>query len=104
MFKGDIYVQPWAPHSSTESRLICAADNEMIEYVNLDYEEKFFYHNDVVRVQQKFLNPIKGEGLKNDYDSCSDVIQIYDYLTTVNLEWKKNLPLSERIRYIFINI
>jgi cap2 methyltransferase len=51
MFTGDIYVQPWAPHSSTESRLICTAQNELVKYDNLEYEEKFFHHNDVVRIE-----------------------------------------------------
>ena len=32
MLDGDIMVQPWAPHSSTETRLICDFESKIKEY------------------------------------------------------------------------
>jgi len=39
MFKGEIYIQPWAAPTSTESRLIPDDSLEIIEYDNVKYEE-----------------------------------------------------------------
>ena len=32
-----------------------------------------FYHNDEVRIEKEFRHNVKGEGLKNDYDSVADL-------------------------------
>jgi cap2 methyltransferase len=48
-FKGDILIQPWAPQSSTETRLIPHDQLEKKEYDNKVYEEQLFHHNDTVR-------------------------------------------------------
>ena len=39
MLKGDIYIQPWAPHSSTETRLICDNESEWEMYNIKQYED-----------------------------------------------------------------
>ncbi|CAD8125350.1 unnamed protein product [Paramecium sonneborni] len=52
-FQGEIYIQAWAPASSTETRLIPYHYLNTIFYDNHKYEEQLFYHNDVVRKIQK---------------------------------------------------
>ncbi|KAM3141278.1 hypothetical protein pb186bvf_006663 [Paramecium bursaria] len=49
-FDGDIFIQPWAPASSTETRLIPTGIQKK-QYDNVKYEEQMFYHNDVERKQ-----------------------------------------------------
>ncbi|CAK91721.1 unnamed protein product (macronuclear) [Paramecium tetraurelia] len=52
-FQGEIYIQAWAPASSTETRLVPYDYVNTIPYDNVKYEEQMFYHNDVVRKKQK---------------------------------------------------
>jgi hypothetical protein len=79
MFKGTIFIQPWAPASSTESRLIPDDSLELTEYDNLDYEEKFFHHNTVTRYKT-FKQPVKGEGLDKCFDAAAEVVILGQYL------------------------
>lgn len=39
MLDGIIYLQPWAPHSSTETRLICDLNSKWKEYDIKKYED-----------------------------------------------------------------
>ncbi|CAD8190893.1 unnamed protein product [Paramecium octaurelia] len=52
-FQGEIYIQAWAPASSTETRLVPQDYVNTKLYDNVKYEEQMFYHNDVVRKKQK---------------------------------------------------
>jgi cap2 methyltransferase len=54
MLSGEIFFQPWAPHSSTETRLICDPQSAWKQYEVQKYENQMFYHNDVVRIEEKF--------------------------------------------------
>jgi len=47
-FDGTILLQPWAPLTSTETRLITKGKKDRV-YKNPEYEEKMFYHNTVLR-------------------------------------------------------
>ena len=104
MFAGDLYVQPWAPRSSTESRLICDADSPLVPYENLKYGEQFFYHNDVVRIEKTFKNPVPKQRLQNNFDSVSEVIQLYDYLTKHGHCFKPKLSLDLRVDFLGLDI
>lgn len=79
MFKGIIYLQPWAPPTSTETRLVIDSDLTMAEYDNLKYEQQLFYHNSVSRFAS-FPQPVRGEGLDNKFDSSAEVLILYEYL------------------------
>lgn len=48
--EGDIYKFPWCAPTSTESRLVPYDYFKLIKYDNIDYEEKFYYHNHNIRV------------------------------------------------------
>ena len=81
--KGVIYKGIWAPHHSTEGRLVPEGYEEMV-YDARSYEYKQFYFNINVRSIQKYINPFYAVGsggefsdidapeLLNDWDSLSE--------------------------------
>ncbi len=61
--KGDIYLQAYAPLTSTETRLIIEKDAPVVEYDNKSYEEQLFYFNRYLResyyvVDEDFNKPL----------------------------------------------
>ena len=82
--KGDIYIQPWAPQSSTEFRLVLGPYDknkgpEMTVYNNTEYEEKMFYFNNCIR-PSIFEHNVKLTGLDKCYDCTSEVYILTRYL------------------------
>lgn len=83
---GFVFRQPWAPQTSTETRLVPTGGE--IDWSSKKYEDQMFYHNAVVRERQRFLNPLTGtdtpidpsQGLTNDYDSTAHTVILMDYL------------------------
>lgn len=69
-FDGNIYLQPWAPVSSTESRLVFAGVPALKKYNPHEYEDKFFYYNKILRNYQLYLNP--NADRKMGFDYCAD--------------------------------
>ncbi len=67
---GKIYIQPFAPISSTESRLV--TDGKAIKDYGIqnDYEDKFFYYNNIMRYHNTFNNP--NANIKLGFDHCAD--------------------------------
>lgn len=80
MYQGLIFVQPWAPPTSTETRLVIDYELNIIEYDNLKYEQQLFYHNTVTRYST-YPQPVRGEGIDNRFDSCAEVKILGDFLT-----------------------
>lgn len=84
---GEVYKQVFAPHTSTECRLVpdLTLPNRKWEYKV--YEEMLFYHNNVVREHVKFVNPLNNInesiseelGLLQDFDSVVFVYTIKEY-------------------------
>jgi len=80
MFDGDIYLQPWAGPTSTETRLIPYDSLTEVEYDNVKYEEQLCYHNDVVR-RAYYSQPIKdGEGFDERWDVSAEIVILSDFL------------------------
>jgi cap2 methyltransferase len=79
MYKGQIFIQAWAPPTSTETRLVVDDSLEMHDYDNYAYEEQLFHHNSVVRFQQ-FDQPIKAEGLGKGFDDSVEVVILSEFL------------------------
>lgn len=89
--RGFVFLQPWAPPSSTETRLV-PIPNEKGEYEDVDwdiitYERRLFYHNIVERENTLYLNPITNDNtmtdspnLLSDYDSISETFIWKEYL------------------------
>lgn len=48
-YKGDVYIQPYAPVSSTESRLVLKKELEKEKYNINEYQGKFLYFNRIIR-------------------------------------------------------
>lgn len=72
-YSGDIFLQPWAPKSSTESRLINFIkpfEIKIKSYNPKEYENKFMYYNSIVRglthCENKYANRTIG------FDCCQD--------------------------------
>lgn len=80
MFDGQIFVQPWAPPTSTETRLVIGHELKLKAYDNLKYEQQLFYHNTVARCAN-YSQPIRGEGLDQRFDASAEVVIINDFLT-----------------------
>lgn len=90
---GIVYWQPWAPHTSTETRLKPLRNPktnqlEQKQWNIIDYEEKCFYHNCVTRENKLFMlngfqNALDPPELLNDFDSVAEAYILQEYL-----KWK----------------
>ena len=68
-YDGKIYIQPYAPISSTESRLFCTTNLIKKTYNIMEYQGKFVYFNRVIRPAYYSKSIIK----ENDtFDHCYD--------------------------------
>jgi len=80
--KGNIYIQPWKPLTSTESRLIVTAEDlkhPCILYDNKKYERQMMFQNTIGRATI-YNHGIRGEGLDFCYDCTSEIITLKKYL------------------------
>jgi hypothetical protein len=82
---GDIYIQPYPPATSTETRLIIGKNAGTKIYDNRKYEEQLFYFNNQVRPmdfpnKMQYIHPTRKNGLSNDYDSVAEVYILEQYL------------------------
>jgi hypothetical protein len=69
-FDGTIYLQPFGPKSSTESRLVTNCKKIISYGLSSTYDNKFFFHNNIARGYQLFKNPNADRKLGFDY--CCD--------------------------------
>jgi len=82
---GDIYIQPYPPATSTETRLIVGKNAGLKKYDNRKYEEQLFYFNNHMRVNnfKNILSHMKNNeknGLNNKYDSSAEIYILQQYL------------------------
>jgi SAM-dependent methyltransferase len=82
---GDVYIQPYPPPTSTETRLIVGKNAATKTYNNRKYEEQMFYFNNHVRPTEftnpiQTINPMNKNGLDNMYDSAAEVYILDQYL------------------------
>jgi SAM-dependent methyltransferase len=88
---GDIYIQPYPPATSTETRLIVGKDAGVKTYDNRKYEEQLFHFNNYVRPTE-FNNTLFNthsnhkSGLSNDFNSAVEVYILGKYLQLHNIE------------------
>lgn len=69
-FSGDMYLQPWAPISSTESRLVTDGKTFHNYGAITEYENKYFWYNNICRNYIKFENENSSWAL--GFDHCAD--------------------------------
>lgn len=95
---GEIYVQAWAPISSTEARLVGTRDDlkkKNVVYKEADYTAKFFYYNNIYRPWVVH---------KNDYidserhiDRCADCSLEISILEDYKNRIDKNFNILEMV-------
>jgi len=101
---GDIYIQPWAPQTSTETRLINYVNtnkNQNLgeltkEYSAFNYESALYRHNLLSRVQDysEKLGKIPNLAIpRYDYDNIREVQILYRWVR----KFRPNLPVSPDI-------
>lgn len=89
-FSGQIYVQAWAPPTSSETRL-CTDGTETVKYNNKLYEDMLYYHNNHIREKETYtvkVNSIakdinfvtKETGYDNRFDSSMEIFVLSEYL------------------------
>jgi hypothetical protein len=69
-FAGELYIQPWSPVSSTETRLVFDGIPGIRTYELNEYEDRFFYYNKILRNYQLYQNP--NADRKLGFDHCAD--------------------------------
>ena len=81
---GDVYIQPFGPVTSTETRLV-PYGHKRVTWDNKKYEEQMFYFNTVTRVARySHTMPVgrAGYGLDYCYDCSAEVDILLQYLCT----------------------
>jgi len=93
--QGRIYIQCWAPVTSTETRLMVKKNSKLVMYDNRDYEERLFHFN-VHEREMEYSNSLEGqskeakEGLDNRYDSVAE-IRILENVVDDVVKWSKRI-------------
>ena len=96
-FDGTIYLQPWAPIDSAETRLITDG-KKMILYDPLEYENKLYYFNNIVREYQFINHNIQTiNGICHCFDCSYEIDAWKNYITTTE---NKNDINAEIFKYI----
>lgn len=82
-FDGILYKQPYAPSTSTETRLVVDLTDGLKykKYSCEKYQSQMFYHNIVIREKWTYDNEYMDEPeILNDFDSCCEISIWKDYL------------------------
>jgi hypothetical protein len=87
---GHVLLQAWTPPTSTETRLVPFRDAEGKYFKRpwdiRTYCNQMFYHNNTVRQNSFYVNPLSVTGpidspeLLNDYDSTAEAVVLRDYV------------------------
>lgn len=97
-FDGEIFLQPFAPHTSTETRLVVKKNAKDKVYSLNDYEDKLYYHNRILRVAN-YSRVIKDK--VNFFDGCFDCSYFIFVIKEYIIKYNSNLSLNEIINKIF---
>lgn len=82
---GYVFIQAWAPQTSTECRLSPVKDangnSGMFDWNIREYESVLFHHNSIIREETKFNDgDYDSPELLDDFDSMAEVFILQDYL------------------------
>lgn len=91
---GKIYMQVWAPQTSTETRLIALRDCKEVEYDPKLYESRMYRFNNITRIWQFFshVNVAAGSGIDGCYDCRAEIEILSLYCKLKKLPIDKNVP------------
>lgn len=106
---GIVYKQPFAPKTSTETRLVPFDSLTKRDWDYVKYEEIMFYHNVQTRLNVKFRDPLTGSnimpfqdiGLLADYDSTLAIVIAMGYLKKFNVD--TNTDILKKFLIYLIN-
>lgn len=97
-FEGELYIQPFAPRTTTETRLVCKKNAKDKIYNLNDYEDKFYYHNRILRVcDYSKLHNYKYKYFCNCYDCTLFFLILEKYINKFN----PDLSICTLIKKIF---
>lgn len=97
-FEGELFLQPFASITSTETRLVVKKNAKDKVYSLNDYEDKLYYHNRILRVAN-YSKTIK-EKVKY-FDGCFDCSYFIFALKQYINKYNSNLILNEIITKVF---
>jgi hypothetical protein len=82
--KGKVYLQPYSPFS-TETRLMTNKYFDIMEYDNIEFDEKLAYFNCYIRSEnhKKWMDVMKKYNIKNIWDNNIAFYTLYHYLDKV---------------------
>lgn len=99
---GDLYLQEYAPISSTETRLICKKNAKMTKYKLEEYEGKLFYFNRVMR-SSYYKHRYNIDYVDHCYD-CSKFMYLINEYNTYNHDYFKKKSIKKIIEEIIEDI
>lgn len=102
-FDGKIYLQPYSP-ISTETRLM-SNKYDLIEYDNIEFDEKMAYFNCNIRTQtnySRFEKIMKKHNIKNNWDNNFGFYILHLYLDKI--KQVEEHKLDEEIVQLFLKI
>ena len=97
---GTLYKQPWAPGTSTETRLVPNGDGNGItkNWDCMKYQSQLFHHNVIIRETFLYDNLcLDSPELLNDYDSRCEVEILTNYLNKRNAFSTENVKKLSRM-------
>jgi hypothetical protein len=96
-FDGELFIQPFAPVTTNETRLVVKKNaKDKIYYLN-DYEDKLYYHNRILRVcNYSKLHNYKYKYFCNCFDCTSFFLILENYIKIYNSDLSI-YPLIEKI-------
>lgn len=104
--KGTIWLQMWAPTTSTETRLVVKQNYKMVEYDCLEYESRLYYWNLIDR-QWKTFKEYSGIQIMSEYCNCFDCTgekYILDkYLQSIHKDTPANIESLSKCISSYLN-
>lgn len=104
---GHVLKQPWAPQTTTETRLV-PVGHQIVSWSCQMYQDQMFHHNVITREQYNYTNPfthtdepIDSPELMNDWDSMMEVQIWMEYL--LKRTGKSEMSMVTALSRLFTN-
>jgi hypothetical protein len=92
-FDGEVKIQPWAPVTSTETRLVVQRDAKLRDWGKLEgYEQPLFYYNTIPRLFGHFKN--ENANVKLGFDHCADCSLENQIWMKYNSKFKQSILIT----------
>lgn len=74
---GYIFKQPWAPQTTTETRLVPIPDSKNVSWSSQLYQDQMFYHNVIIRESYNYVYKL-GQYPENEYLDYPELLNDWD--------------------------